>query len=99
MLGWPVGDSDAQLEASTGRTARELRELDGKVESWEEYFNDLSKDLSRLQDELLTTPSTKLSVFGGARLLTPPLLVAGFALVPFMILGPAPAERSLDRLR
>lgn len=31
-LGWPVVDSDAQLEATTGRTARELREHEGTAE-------------------------------------------------------------------
>jgi uncharacterized membrane protein YfcA len=42
--------------------------------------------------------STKLTVFGGARLLTPNILVAGFTLVPFMILGTIVGKRTLDLL-
>ncbi|HKI98211.1 MAG TPA: sulfite exporter TauE/SafE family protein [bacterium] len=42
--------------------------------------------------------STKLAVFGGANLLSPGILLAGFTLVPFMILGTVIGKRTLDRL-
>ena len=41
----------------------DFRSLDEKVQSLKHDVLDLSKDLSRLQDELLTPASTKLSVF------------------------------------
>ena len=41
----------------------EFRSLDEKVQSLKRNVIDLSKDLSHLQDELLTPASTKLSVF------------------------------------
>ena len=41
---------------------------------------------------------TKLSVFGGANLLTPPILAAGVTLVPFMILGTVLGKRALEHL-
>ena len=41
----------------------EFRSLDEKVQSLKRDVIDLSKDLSHLQDELLTPASTKLSVF------------------------------------
>jgi len=41
---------------------------------------------------------TKLSVFGGANLLTHPILAAGFTLVPFMILGTVLGKRALEHL-
>lgn len=42
--------------------------------------------------------STKLTVFGGASLLTPGVLAAGFTLVPFMILGTVVGKRTLELL-
>jgi uncharacterized protein len=42
--------------------------------------------------------STKLAVFGGARLLQPGIVAAGFTLVPFMILGTILGKRTLDLL-
>jgi len=41
----------------------EFRSLDEKVQSLKKNVLDLSKDLSHLQDELLTPSSTKISVF------------------------------------
>ena len=42
--------------------------------------------------------STKVAVFGGARLITPQILAAGLTLVPFMILGTVLGKRALDKL-
>jgi uncharacterized protein len=41
---------------------------------------------------------TKLTVFGGANLLSARILAAGLTLVPFMILGTVIGKRALDRL-
>ncbi len=41
---------------------------------------------------------TKLAVFGGAQVLKPELIVAGFTLIPFMIAGTVIGKRLLERV-
>lgn len=41
---------------------------------------------------------TKLAVFGGAQVLKPELIVAGFTLIPFMIGGTFIGRRLLERI-
>ncbi len=51
-------------------------------------------------DALATVPmqGTKLAVFGGAQVLKPELIVAGFTLIPFMIGGTVIGKRLLERV-
>jgi hypothetical protein len=51
-------------------------------------------------DALITVfmQSTKLAVFGGANFLSPTVLLYGFLLVPFMLLGPVLGKLLLERL-
>ncbi len=58
-LGWPVLDSDAQVEARTGRSVAELFDLGG-----EPAFRALESEV--LADALASTPPAVIAVAGGA---------------------------------